>query len=99
MKESLKTGIEHEFSLTVSNNKTVPALFPESPEFQVMPEVFATGYMVGFIEWACISAINPHIDWLEEQTVGTHKDNARPFLPPFPNGRWFVNESSPSTED
>jgi fluoroacetyl-CoA thioesterase len=28
--------------------------------------------MVGFIEWACIRAINPHLDWPEEQTVGTH---------------------------
>ena len=27
--------------------------------------------MVGFIEWACIRAVNPHLDWPEEQTVGT----------------------------
>ena len=39
-----------------------------------MPEVLATGYMVGFIEWACIQAINPHLNWPEEQTVGTHID-------------------------
>jgi fluoroacetyl-CoA thioesterase len=50
----------------------VPALYPESPEFREMPEVFATGFMVGFLEWACIQAINPHLDWPEEQTVGTH---------------------------
>ncbi len=37
-----------------------------------MPEVFATGFMVGFLEWSCIKAINPHLDWPEEQTVGTH---------------------------
>ena len=37
-----------------------------------MPEVFATGFMVGLLEWACIMAINPHLDWPEEQTVGTH---------------------------
>ena len=37
-----------------------------------MPEVFATGFLVGFLEWACIKAINPHIDWPKEQTVGTH---------------------------
>lgn len=36
-----------------------------------MPEVFATGFMVGFLEWACIMAIKPHIEWPEEQTVGT----------------------------
>jgi len=39
-----------------------------------MPEVFATGYMVGLIEWTCIKAINPHLDWPKEQTVGTHID-------------------------
>jgi len=37
-----------------------------------MPEVFATGFLVGFLEWACIKAINPHLDWPKEQTVGTH---------------------------
>jgi fluoroacetyl-CoA thioesterase len=40
----------------------------------VMPEVFATGFLVGFLEWACIKAINPHLDWPLEQTVGTHID-------------------------
>jgi len=74
MKESLKPGIEHEFRFRISNSKIVAALYPESEEFQTMPEVFATGYMVGFIEWVCIQAINPHINWPEEQTVGTHID-------------------------
>jgi len=55
-------------------SKTVPALYPESPEFVAMPEVFATGFLVGFLEWACIRAINPHLDWPREQTVGTHID-------------------------
>jgi len=39
-----------------------------------MPEVFATGFLVGFLEWSCIKAINPHLDWPNEQTVGTHID-------------------------
>src|SRR5262245_54839744 len=39
-----------------------------------MPEVFATGFLVGFLEWACIRAIKPHLDWPEEQTLGTHID-------------------------
>jgi fluoroacetyl-CoA thioesterase len=59
---------------TISTSKTVPALYPESEEFLAMPEVFATGYMVGLIEWACIKAINPHLDWPREQTVGIHID-------------------------
>jgi fluoroacetyl-CoA thioesterase len=51
-------------------SKIVPALFPESPEFQLMPRVLATGFMVGLIEWTCIQAVNPHLDWPREQTVG-----------------------------
>jgi fluoroacetyl-CoA thioesterase len=72
MKDTLKPGIEHEFTFTITEAKTVPALYPESSEFQVMPDVFATGYMVGLIEWTCIQALNPFLDWPEEQTVGTH---------------------------
>ena len=74
MKESLKPGIRFEHKYIVPPTKTVPALYPESEEFVAMPEVFATGFLVGFLEWACIKAINPHIDWPREQTVGTHID-------------------------
>ena len=74
MKDTLKPGIEYTHKFTVSKSKTVPALYPESEEFLAMPEVFATGYMVGLIEWTCIKAINPHLDWPEEQTVGIHID-------------------------
>ena len=74
MKETLKVGIRYEHKFTVPHSKTVPALYPESEEFMVMPEVFATGFLVGFLEWACIKAVNPHLDWPLEQTVGTHID-------------------------
>jgi fluoroacetyl-CoA thioesterase len=74
MKDTLKPGLEHTFSFGVDESKTVPALYPEADEFQAMPRVFATGFMIGFIEWTCIQAVNPHIDWPEEQTVGTHID-------------------------
>ena len=72
MKDSLKVGIEFEFRFQLSEAKTVAALYPEATEFQEMPKVFATGFMVGFIEWACVQAVNPHIDWPKEQTVGIH---------------------------
>jgi fluoroacetyl-CoA thioesterase len=74
MKESLKPGIRYQHKFIVPLSKTVPALYPESEEFVVMPEVFATGFLVGFLEWACIKAINPYLDWPLEQTVGTHID-------------------------
>ena len=70
MKNSLQPGLTFEFKFKVPENKTVPHLYPESPEFQAMPNVLATGFMVGLFEWTCIQAINPHIDWPREQTVG-----------------------------
>jgi fluoroacetyl-CoA thioesterase len=70
MKQSLQAGLTFEFAFQVPESKTVPCLYPESPEFQAMPRVLATGFMVGLFEWACIQAINPHLDWPREQTVG-----------------------------
>ena len=70
MKNSLQTGLTYEFKFKIPESKTVPYLYPESPEFQAMPQVLATGFMVGLFEWTCIQAINPHIDWPREQTVG-----------------------------
>ncbi len=74
MKDTLKPGIEYVHRFRVPQSKTVPALYPESEEFVAMPEVFATGFLVGFLEWACIKAVKPHLDWPSEQTVGTHID-------------------------
>jgi fluoroacetyl-CoA thioesterase len=74
MKDTLKPGLAFEFSFPVSENYLVPHLLPGSPEFQQMPRVLATGYMVGLIEWACIKALNPHLDWPSEQSVGIHVD-------------------------
>jgi fluoroacetyl-CoA thioesterase len=71
MKETLKPGLTSTLKFQVPRTKTVPELYPESLEFQAMPQVFATGYMVGLVEWACMTAINPHLDWPAEQTVGT----------------------------
>jgi fluoroacetyl-CoA thioesterase len=70
MKDTLKPGLTFQFIYKVPADKIVPCLLPESPEFQLMPEVLATGFMVGLIEWACIQAVNPHLDWPKEQTVG-----------------------------
>ena len=39
-----------------------------------MPLVFATGFLVGLLEWTCIKAIAPHLDHPDEQSVGTHID-------------------------
>lgn len=84
MKNTLQIGIRHSLSFRVPNNKTVPALYPEAAEFQLMPDVFATGFMVGFLEWACITALNPHLDWPNEQSLGTHINVSH--LAPTPPG-------------
>ncbi len=71
MKDSLQPGLRYRHKMRLSADKMVPALYPEADEFQAMPAVFATGFMVGFLEWACLRAVLPHIDWPREQTVGT----------------------------
>ncbi len=74
MKDTLKEGMEYTHKFTITPAQTVPALYPEAEELSVMPEVFATGFLVGLIEWTCIKAVNPYLDWPQEQTVGTHLD-------------------------
>jgi fluoroacetyl-CoA thioesterase len=71
MKDSLKAGLTHQLKFTVPPTKTVPHLYPESESFRQMPEVLATGYLVGLLEWACIEALRPHLDWPREQSLGT----------------------------
>jgi fluoroacetyl-CoA thioesterase len=74
MSQTLKEGMSFEFSYRVPAEKTVPHLFPEFPEGGKMPEVLATGFLVGLMEFACIKFINPHIEWPRQQTVGIHID-------------------------
>lgn len=70
MQSSLAPGLAFTFRYTVPESKTVPHVFPESERFREMPPVFATAFMVGLLEWACIEAIQPHLD-PGEQSVGT----------------------------
>ncbi len=50
-----------------------PHLYREVPELRVMPEVFATGFMVGLMEWTCVQLLKPHLDD-GEGSLGTHID-------------------------
>jgi len=70
MKESMRPGLEYTHTYRVPENKTVPHLYPESEIFQEMPKVFATGFMVGLMEWACMEALAPHLE-PGEGSVGT----------------------------
>ena len=82
MKESLQPGLSYTHRFKIPESKTVPSLYPEADEFEQMPEVFATGYLVGLLEWACILCINPHLDWPEEQSVGIHIDDSHEAATP-----------------
>ena len=62
MKDTLKVGLTYTHKYRVPENKTVPHLYPEAKAFREMPKVFATGFMVGLIEWACLLAIKPHLE-------------------------------------
>lgn len=72
MKPTLIPGLRHTFRFNVPESKTVPHIYPEATDFQAMPRVFATGYMVALCEWACVDLLKPHLDWPDEQSVGTH---------------------------
>jgi fluoroacetyl-CoA thioesterase len=70
MRSTLEPGLKYTFSFQVTKEKTVPFVYPESDLFREMPEVFATAFMVGFMEWACMEALRPYLDE-GERTLGT----------------------------
>lgn len=72
MSPQLSPGLRFTYDYLVPPEKTVRHLFPEWREFAEMPEVLATGFMVGLIEGVCQLAIKPHLDWPREQSLGTH---------------------------
>ena len=69
----LKPGLRHAQSIVVDEHLTVPAVSRAFTGFADMPPVFATAFLVGFVEWTCIEALKP---WLPPgaQTVGVHVD-------------------------
>jgi fluoroacetyl-CoA thioesterase len=73
MKKTLKPGLTHRFAYKVPSNKTVPELYPDVAVFRAMPAVFATGFMVGLMEWTCMQLLTPHLD-AGEGSLGIHID-------------------------
>ncbi|TFW05340.1 thioesterase [Oxalobacteraceae bacterium OM1] len=70
MKPSLEPGIRFEWTYTVPPRATVPQLYHDTPFCRDMPDVLATGYMVGMMELACVNGIMQYVDWPREQSVG-----------------------------
>ncbi len=62
MKDTLFPGLTHTHRFTLPAEKTVPYLYPDSPDFVATPTALATGFMVGLMEWACLEALKPHLD-------------------------------------
>jgi fluoroacetyl-CoA thioesterase len=71
--EHLVVGTRHRLQLRVDERLTVPALSSAFAGFTDMPPVFATAFMVSFIEWACIELLRFSLP-PEFKTVGTHVD-------------------------
>lgn len=73
MKPTLQPGLSARLEYAVPAERTVPHLLPESADFAALPAVLATGYLVGLVEWACMRALDGHLDG-DEQTVGVQVD-------------------------
>lgn len=71
MKNTLVPGAKTQFIYRIPATKTVPHLYPDAHEFQLMPTVFATGFMVGLMEWSCLHIIAPHLEE-GEGSLGIH---------------------------
>lgn len=71
--ERLQAGLTHQASIRVTEALTVPAMAHAYPSLAGMPPVFATAFMIAFIEWTCVEALRlyllPH-----QHTVGVHVD-------------------------
>ena len=72
MSPDLKPGLRFEWTYTVPERATVPRLYHDTGFCLDMPDVLATGYMVGMMELACVNGIMPYVDWPHEQSLGVH---------------------------
>jgi len=73
MKPSLKPDLTYRLAHTVPESKTVPYTYPESRVIAAMLRVFAAGFMIVLIEWACTELLAGHLD-AGEGGVGVHVD-------------------------
>jgi fluoroacetyl-CoA thioesterase len=66
-------GLRHSLSVRVDERLTVPAVAAAFTGFADMPPVFATAFLVGFIEWACIETLRGRLA-STDRSVGTRVD-------------------------
>lgn len=70
MSPDLRPGFTFEWHIPPVRT-TAPNLYHDTPFCLDMPDVLATGHMVGLIELACINNIMAYVDWPRGQSVGT----------------------------
>jgi fluoroacetyl-CoA thioesterase len=73
MKPGQEVGMTRTHAHVVARSETVRHLFADAPAINAMPEVFATAYMVGLMEWGCVELLAPFYE-PGEGSVGTHVD-------------------------
>lgn len=66
-------GLRHSQTIAVTPGLTVPEVSPAFGDFRDMPPVFATAFMVAFVEATCIAALKPFLS-AGQHTVGTRVD-------------------------
>jgi len=71
MNPSFQAGLRFTWRYTVPARATVPALYQDTSFCRDMPDVLATGYLVGIMELACLNGMRDYLDWPREQSLGT----------------------------
>jgi fluoroacetyl-CoA thioesterase len=71
MQAEIQLGHCFEWRYTIPPRATVPELYHDTPFCRDMPDVLATGYLVGMMELACLHGLMPFMDWPREQSLGT----------------------------
>ncbi|WP_409268931.1 thioesterase family protein [Massilia sp. BHUDP2] len=71
MHPTFQPGLRFEWHYTVPERACVPQLYHDTLFCRDMPDVLATGYLVGMMELACLHGMMPYVDWPHEQSLGT----------------------------
>jgi fluoroacetyl-CoA thioesterase len=69
----LTPGLRHRETVHVDERLVVPAMADRFAGFEDMPPVFATAFVVGLVEWACVEALRPFLE-PAQRSVGTRVD-------------------------
>jgi fluoroacetyl-CoA thioesterase len=75
-------GLTYRKTIVVDASLTVPALAASVGDLSDMPPVFATAYLVAFVEAACIEALKQHLA-AHQRTVGIHVDMSHTAATPI----------------